>query len=217
MVDHFSKKLWSFLIPNKNAETITDKLNVVIATINTPRIIQSDNGGEFVNAAVTAYVNRYNNVRPDNEYIRHITSLPYKPMTNGAIERLNRTVTQNLEAHIREKKAKSFSEFQAYHTMLSQEYNRQTHSITNFSPNDIYGSKDQTIIDIVKSRQLNAFKIDADNQFKAGQIGLIRDIFTIKSGNRIHPVVIRKRGKKGIFSVAVRVMKAEKGYCVVKL
>jgi hypothetical protein len=215
-VDHFSKKTWSFLIPDKTAATITEKINLVLGSVNPPSVIQSDNGGEFVNKIVEQYISKYNEVHPACQKIEYIKSTPYHPQTNGAVEKFNGTLNKNLDAIIRDKKCKDSAGFHAYHTLFLQEYNGQPHSITKFAQNDIVGIKNPKIINLVNGRQLNAFKIDTDQQVAVGDIALIRDIFKVK-GKRLHPVVARKRGKKGVFSIAVKVLNSKGGVCQIEL
>jgi len=51
---------------------------------HTPKVLQSDNCGEFTNAKLKELL--------DNLHIKHITSLPYKPSSNGQVECFNRTI-----------------------------------------------------------------------------------------------------------------------------
>jgi len=48
---------------------------------HTPKVLQSDNGGNFTNARMKELL--------DNLHIKHITSLPYKPSSNGQVECFN--------------------------------------------------------------------------------------------------------------------------------
>jgi len=51
---------------------------------HTPKVLQSDNGGKFTNAHMKELL--------DNLHTKHITSLPYKPSSNGQVECFNRTI-----------------------------------------------------------------------------------------------------------------------------
>jgi len=51
---------------------------------HTPKVLQSDNGGKFTNACMKELL--------DDLHIKHITSLPYKPSSNGQVDQFNRTI-----------------------------------------------------------------------------------------------------------------------------
>jgi len=51
---------------------------------HTPKVLQSDNSGELTNAKRKELL--------DDLHIKHITSLPYKPSSNGQVEQFNRTI-----------------------------------------------------------------------------------------------------------------------------
>jgi len=50
----------------------------------TPKVLQSNNGGEFTNAKLKELL--------DDHHIKHITSLGYNPSSNGQVECFNRTI-----------------------------------------------------------------------------------------------------------------------------
>ena len=66
-------------IRSPSAEEVADKLNEFIAIFGPPKIIQSDNGPEFVNDVMRAFVKLYN--------IEHRFILPYNPRADGKVER----------------------------------------------------------------------------------------------------------------------------------
>jgi len=51
---------------------------------HTPKVLQSDNGGKFTKAHMKELL--------EDLHIKHITSLPYKPSSNGQVEQFNRTI-----------------------------------------------------------------------------------------------------------------------------
>jgi len=83
IIDCFSKYAWLLLITQKKAEKALEVLWPFLKE-HTPKVLQSDNGGEFTNASMKELL--------DNLCIKHITSLPYKPSSNGQVERFNRTI-----------------------------------------------------------------------------------------------------------------------------
>lgn len=96
MVDHFSKWVIGIPIRNKKSQTICQALERNILP-NIPRIpvrILTDNGPEFISEEFSLTLERYN--------IVHLRSTPYKASSNGAIERVNRTIGELLRVLTRE-------------------------------------------------------------------------------------------------------------------
>jgi len=83
IIDCFSKYAWLLPITQKKAEKVLEALGPFLKE-HTPKVLQSDNGGEFTNAKMKELLDDLN--------IKHITSLPYKPSSNGQVERFNRTI-----------------------------------------------------------------------------------------------------------------------------
>ena len=88
-VDHFSKYAWAIPIKNKEAITVRNAIAQVFIQ-GYPEILQSDNGREFVNKILDAYLISIN--------VRHILGSPYHPQSQGAIEAFNKTVQKYLSA-----------------------------------------------------------------------------------------------------------------------
>jgi len=83
IIDCFSKYTWLLPITQKKTEKVLKVLGPFLKE-HTPKVLQSDNGGEFTNSCMKELL--------DNLYIKHITSLPYKPSSNGQVECFNRTI-----------------------------------------------------------------------------------------------------------------------------
>lgn len=77
---------FAILVPfcNKEMESVARALWEVLSIFKVPKIIQSDNGAEFVNKLIEE-LTKLNG-------IEHGTISPYNSRTNGAAERVNRTV-----------------------------------------------------------------------------------------------------------------------------
>ena len=88
MVDVFSRFVFLFSIPDKQAETIATKLLKVFFLFGFPKIIQSDNGTEFKNKLM--------NLICKNSNIDHRLISAYHPRSNGLAERNVQTVTHML-------------------------------------------------------------------------------------------------------------------------
>ena len=91
-VDHFSKWLSVIPIRDKKAETVTRAIEerVLPSLPYKPMRVLTDNGPEFRAEVLEELFEEYG--------INHVFSTPYKPSSNGAVERVNRTVIQFLNA-----------------------------------------------------------------------------------------------------------------------
>ena len=90
VVDHFSK--WVAIRPlrSKSSEAVASALREEIFP-SLPRVpdrLLTDNGKEFIGSA-------FQEVLKESR-VRHVRTSPYSPSSNGAVERVNRTVTQLL-------------------------------------------------------------------------------------------------------------------------
>ena len=97
LVDNFSGFLWTRKLLNRTGQTIINNLNNIIETNypngsngTYPRLLQSDNGGEFSNALMTAFCNNHN--------IQQILSSSHHPSANGKVERKNREIRKKIKA-----------------------------------------------------------------------------------------------------------------------
>ena len=92
VVDHCSKWLSVMPLRNKRASTVAAAFehHILPRLLAVPRKLLTDNGAEFSSQVFDEVLNKYG--------IEHIHSTPYKPSSNGAIERLNRTLIQLLRS-----------------------------------------------------------------------------------------------------------------------
>jgi len=73
----FSKYAWLLPITQKKTEKVLEVLRLFLKE-HTPKVLQSDKGGEFTNARMKELL--------EDLHIKHITSLPYKPSSNGQVD-----------------------------------------------------------------------------------------------------------------------------------
>ena len=123
VVDHFSKWLAVAPIRDKKAKTITNILETQIfpALLQVPSRVLTDNGPEFNSLEFNELM--------DNFQIQHIYTTAYKPSSNGAVERVNRTII----GFLRDLSSKSTNWF----THLQKAviiYNQTVHTETKLSP-----------------------------------------------------------------------------------
>ena len=92
VVDHFSKWLIVIPIKDKTSGTVAKELEerVLTSLPYKPEKVLTDNGPEFKAVSFREVLQRYG--------IQHIFTTPYRPQSNGAVERVNRTVIQLLRA-----------------------------------------------------------------------------------------------------------------------
>ena len=90
MVDHYSKWLAAVPIKDKRSSTIAFALEHLMLPFlpRLPSRMLSDNGPEFIGAEFENMLIRYN--------IKHTYTTPYKPSSNGCVERVNHTLGELL-------------------------------------------------------------------------------------------------------------------------
>ena len=123
MVDHFTKWVTAIPIRNKQSRTICRALEHNILP-NVPRVpvrILTDNGPEFTSQEFRTVLERFN--------IVHVKTTPYKPSSNGAVERVNRTIGEFLRVLTNE--VHKWDEFLP-NVLLT--YNHTVHSETGSTP-----------------------------------------------------------------------------------
>jgi transposase InsO family protein len=92
MVDHFSRFRWTAPLQDKCAATVIEQLQQWWVANGKPSILQSDNGMEFAAEEMKAMCRRWG--------VRKRHSRPYKPSTNGAVERANRDIEERLSVWV---------------------------------------------------------------------------------------------------------------------
>ena len=124
--DHYSK--WLNVIPIKDKRSVTVARAVHERILpNLPKIpdrILTDNGPEFRGQEFNDIVNKYN--------IIHTYSTPYKPSSNGCVERCNQSLIQLLKGVVNENP-------RSWETNLPKAvmvYNNTIHSETHKSPSE---------------------------------------------------------------------------------
>ena len=92
VVDCFSRWVWIVPIPDRKARTVADALltRVLLGLALFPAVLRSDNALEFVSEIVEC-MNR-------TLEIRHVLGSVYHPQSQGAVERLNRSVNEVVRA-----------------------------------------------------------------------------------------------------------------------
>ena len=89
MVDSHSKWIEAAVVNSATSNVTIEKLQAVFSTHGLPEVLVSDNGTAFTSEEFTAFVRRNG--------IRHLTSAPYHPASNGAAERAVQTLKTALK------------------------------------------------------------------------------------------------------------------------
>ena len=86
LVDSHSKWLEVHPVHSTSTQAAVDKLRLIFATHGLPNVLVSDNGAAFTSNEFADFLIRNG--------IRHITSSPHHPSTNGLAERAIQTFKQ---------------------------------------------------------------------------------------------------------------------------
>ena len=134
MIDLFSKMGWAYHLPDGTAGSIIKALKEHFTHNRKPKIIQSDNGPEFK----IAFDNYLKSIG-----VKHIKSQPYKPTSQGGVERFNRTFKQRLYHYMSIFRTKTYIDLIP---KILEGYNNSKHSTTKKRPIDVYNSVDDAVI-----------------------------------------------------------------------
>jgi hypothetical protein len=141
-LNHFSK--WAEAIPLRNKETTTVAnalVDQIFTRVGVPLQMLSDQGKEFDSLLIHELCKRMD--------IRKIRTTAYKPSTNGATERLHRTLNGMLGRVVSE----SQRDWCLRLPFIIAAYRAARHEATGYSPNFIvYGRELAAPIDIVLGR-----------------------------------------------------------------
>lgn len=89
LVDSETKWIEAIPLKTASAETTIGVLRELFARFGVPRTVVSDNGPQFSSAAMARFL--------QGNHIRHFTTAPYHPQSNGLAERAVRTIKEGLK------------------------------------------------------------------------------------------------------------------------
>ena len=138
-IDSFSRFAEACAIPDKTAATVAQALVAQIFTRHgTPISLMSDLGREFQNAIMDEICRLLE--------VERLRTTAYKPSTNGAVERLNRTMNSMIGKVV----ADHQQDWCQHLPYIMSAYNWSKHEGTNYSPNYLaYGREIRMPLDIV--------------------------------------------------------------------
>ena len=180
-IDVYSKFAWAVPVKNKQSKTIVRALeeNILKSCVNFPSTLLTDNGPEFVAKPFRELVNKYQ--------LNHERSIPYRPQSNGAVERLNRTIKERLAIALNG----YYSEWDLEIAQIIIQYNRMVHEETGRTPVSYYTGKiEEPILPLPKKE----FKSAGKNfkPYKRGELVLYRIPFHSK--DQRHKLAPRFKG-----------------------
>lgn len=123
IVDCFTRYAWSIPIKNKIANTLINAFDEVIKTGEKPKKLWIDQGGEFVNKKMKAYL-QYHNIKIYHTYGEHKASIA---------ERFNRTLKNKIYYYFTKNNTKKWYDILPE---IINEYNNTTHSSIKMTPFD---------------------------------------------------------------------------------
>ena len=137
LVDHYTKWLAVAPIKNKRTKTIIEKLESQLfpGLLKIPVKILTDNGPEFNSLEFSDMTERLN--------IHHLKTTAYKPSSNGAVERVNRTIIEFLRSL-----TKGPTVWKDYLATAVRTYNNTTHNETKISPSRFIMTREHDQVDI---------------------------------------------------------------------
>ena len=148
VVDHFSKWYYGYALQSKNAEEILKNIDLYCENFGYPKILQTDNGGEFKNAKLKSYCNEHE--------IKLIHSSPYHPQTNGAVE----VTHKEIQKYIYNEYLKNTSNFDIEESLFNiiKIHNNKVHSTTKRIPKEIRDITDENEINEIKDEIIKTLK-----------------------------------------------------------
>ena len=142
-IDFFSKKVFARPLKNKEGITTRNALDSICSDNNTyPLIIQSDNGGEFIDQSVKDWATEHE--------IKLVRTLSYSPSSNGLIENFNNILRKMIrEGFIRNNNLIWVDYLDQY----IENRNNSKHSTTKYTPNQIWRQGRDTLDKLTKKQK----------------------------------------------------------------
>ncbi|XP_061177726.1 uncharacterized protein K02A2.6-like [Saccostrea echinata] len=169
IVDAHSKWLEIFPMKTTTATNTIEKLRILFSQLGLPKVIVSDNGPQFISEEFQLFLAQNG--------IKHITSAPYHPRTNGQAERLVQVFKQSMKST----KGDNASMQQKLSTFLFK-YRTTPHSLTNETPAKLLMARNlRTRLDMIKPN-LNDTVLSGQDQMKFSIRSNVREF---KEGQKV--------------------------------
>lgn len=171
-VDHFSKYKWTELIQNKEALTISHKLDLIFNSFQPPVHFQTDNGKEFKNFEVNELCRRKN--------IKHVHGKPYYPQSQGVVEKLNDLIARSLKTSLsrfKKDESKTIWDIEDSLKAWTINSNKNIHSVTKLMP--------YVAITLTDAKQIQKVQENIKNYYQTRQNNKKTTEFTLKVGTKV--------------------------------
>lgn len=157
IIDAHSKWVEIFPMNSTTTTNTIEKLRILFSQLGLPKVIVSDNGPQFVSEEFHLFLTQNG--------IKHITSAPYHPRTNGQAERLIQVFKQAMKSA-----KKSCGSIQQKLSTFLFRYRTTPHSLTNKTPAKLlYGHNLRTRLDLIKPSLHNTLSSGQDETFHSVQ------------------------------------------------
>lgn len=182
VVDQFSKWLVAVPLKDKRGESVGSAFEsrVLPSLPRRPERVLSDNGPEFRSAAFNGVLDKFG--------VTHVYTTPYKPSSNGGVERANRTIAQVLRGLQAEA---SDWDLHVAHAVLV--YNHTTHRELNMPPSEFLlgNAHDVDVAPMIPNRIKDCWKEGHPDfvPFRVGQRVLKKIVYPAKlTVNKLKPL-----------------------------
>lgn len=122
LMDYFSKFVYAFPMPDQTTETVAGNLLRVVMQQGVPERLHSDQGRQFESAVFGELCKRLG--------ITKTRTSPYRPQSDGMVERFNRTLKDMISKYIKS----DGSDWDERLAAVCFAYNTSKHSVTGYSP-----------------------------------------------------------------------------------
>ena len=142
--DYFTRWMDAYPMPDQQAETTASKLvNEFISKFGVPLEIHSDQGRNFESQLFQEMCRVLE--------IKKTRSTPYRPQSNGLIERFNRTLGKMVRSFVDSNK----QDWDVHIPLLTAAYRSTVHPSTGFTPNKLMLGREVNLpVDIIFPRKL---------------------------------------------------------------
>src|SRR6267154_2223616 len=169
MIDLFSKWAEGIAIRNKEAITVAKVIfEVLVARLGVPIQLLSDRGKEFECSILKELCRLLN--------IDKLRTTAYKPSTNGAIERMHRTMNSMLPKVV----AENQRDWDEKLPMVMAAYRASPHEATGFSPNYlVFGRENRAPVDILYDAPADNYRPGTYDEYAELKVDQMRQAFNL--------------------------------------
>ena len=213
IVDHFSKWYYGYLLKSKSAEEVLINLENFCELFGYPKILQTDNGGEFKNKQLENFC--------EKNSIKLIHSSPYHPQTNGAVEVTHKEIQKYICFEFL--KDKHNFNIQAALYNIIKIHNNKIHSTTKRIPRDIRDIDNTEEIEDIKSEIIKTLekKNKNKNEIDFDKFYVIDENNIIVLNNKIIEIKRKKTklNKKLLKKIPIRIISKceEENYYLIEI